>query len=215
MKAAILGTTGYTGMLLLRLLTAHPRIDSIFPVSSSNPGQSIGDSDPGLGKSLAEKVPRGTYVSLEEAAAAKPDVVFAALPHLASADICKPFFGNTVVIDLSADFRIKDPGLFETAYGTPPPRPDLLEQAVFGLCEIYREEIKTADLIANPGCYPTATLLPLIPVLKNFTPEGKIIVNALSGISGAGRKAAMNLIFSGRTEKLRRLCPRTTPPAHP
>ncbi|MBI9102516.1 MAG: N-acetyl-gamma-glutamyl-phosphate reductase [Spirochaetales bacterium] len=200
MKAAILGTTGYTGMLLLRLLAGHPEITSILPVSSSKPGEPLVDSDPGLGKALKAKISDGKYVSLDTAVAAKPDVVFAALPHLASADICKPFFGNTVVIDLSADFRIKDPALFEAAYDVAPPRPDLLEQAVFGLCEVYRKEVKTADLIANPGCYPTATLLPLLPVLKEFKPEGKIVVNAMSGISGAGRKANMNLIFSQRTE---------------
>lgn len=210
MKAAILGTTGYTGMLLLRLLSGHPKIDTILPVSSSKPGSSLLETDPGLGKVLAKKVPGGKYISLDEAVQAGPEVVFAALPHLASAEICAPFFGKpgsepggksgAVVIDLSADFRLKDPAVFEAAYGQAPPRRDLLEQAVFGLCEVYREDIKTAGLIANPGCYPTATLLPLLPVLKAFPHRGKIIVNALSGVSGAGKKADMNLIFSRRTE---------------
>ncbi len=200
MKAAILGTTGYTGMLLLRLLANHPEVTKLLPVSSSRQGQSLTSIDSGLGSLPEGKNPGGLYLSLAEAEAEKPDVVFAALPHLTSAEICAPFFGKTVVIDLSADFRIKDPGMFKTAYGVAPPRPDLLKKAVFGLCEIYRNKIKNADLIANPGCYPTASLLPLLPVLRNFNHEGKIIINAMSGISGAGRKASLNTIFSQRTE---------------
>ena len=170
------------------------------PVSSRRPGTPVSDFDPGLGNDPGKKNPSGQYVSLEEATAAEPEVVFAALPHLKSAEVCAPFFGRTVVIDLSADFRIKDPDLFQAAYGMAPPRPDLLDRAVFGLTEIYRDQVRTADLIANPGCYPTATLLPLLPVVKRFGAQGKIIVNALSGISGAGRKASLNLIFTERSE---------------
>lgn len=121
MKAAIFGATGYTGMLLMRLLINHPEVKEILPVSSSKPGEPVSATDPGLGPALGAKSPKGCYVSLEEAAAAQPDVVFAALPHLKSADICAPFFGKSVVIDLSADFRIKDAGLFEAAYGVVPP----------------------------------------------------------------------------------------------
>lgn len=200
MKAAILGATGYTGMVLMRLLMNHPDISSILPVSSSRPGTLVSDFDPGLGSNPGDKNPSGNYVSLEEAVSAKPEVVFAALPHLKSAEVCEPFFGKAVVIDLSADFRIKDQEIFKAAYGMIPPRPDLLDRAVFGLAELYRDHVKTADLIANPGCYPTATLLPLLPVVKRFGARGKIIVNALSGISGAGRKASLNLIFTERSE---------------
>jgi N-acetyl-gamma-glutamyl-phosphate reductase len=209
MKAAILGTTGYTGMVLLRLLFRHPEITTILPVSSSRAGAAVLDMDPGLHPALAEKCgpSGGSLMSIEAAAAEKPDVVFAALPHLKSAEICAPFFGSSVVIDLSADFRIKDEAVFEQAYGTKPPRPDLVPRAVYGLCEIYRKNITTADLIANPGCYPTCTLLPLLPLVKNGIVGGKIIVNALSGISGAGKKAKEDLLFCERTENTNAYAP--------
>lgn len=202
MKAAILGATGYTGMILLRLLADHPEINEIIAASSSRAGKSIKEIDPGGYTAIGQKMEGtgGTLVTTDEAAAMKPDVVFAALPHLESAKICAPFFDKSVVIDLSADFRIKDPAIFEKAYGQPPERQDLLDRAVYGMCELYRDEIKDAQLISNPGCYPTATLLPLFPVLKEFGVDGKIIVNAMSGISGAGKKAVFNNLFVERTE---------------
>ena len=202
MKAVILGTTGYTGMILLRLLADHPDVDQIIPVSSSRPGQPAASVDPGIGKSIEKKLGLcgGNLVTLEEAAAMKPDVVFAALPHLESAKICQPFFGKSVVIDLSADFRIKDHKLFAQAYGQEPPCPELLGQSVYGLCEIYSDQIKKADIIANPGCYPTCTLLPIIPLAKAGLLKGKIVANALSGISGSGRKAKVQSLFCERTE---------------
>ena len=202
MKAAILGATGYTGMILLRLLADHPEITEIVAVSSSRAGNSIKEIDPGVYTAVSAKMePTGcALVSVDEAAAMNPDVVFAALPHLESAKICAPFFEKSVVIDLSADFRIKDPVVFEKAYGQPPERQDLLDKAVYGLCELYADDIKSADLISNPGCYPTATLLPLFPVLKEFGVDGKIVVNSMSGISGAGKKAVFNNLFVERTE---------------
>ena len=202
MKAAILGATGYTGMVMMRLLADHPQISEVLAVSSSRAGHPLNEIDPGLAGALAAKTESsdGKLIDVEEAAAAGPDVVFAALPHLQSAKICKPFFGSSVVIDLSADFRIKDRAIFETAYGCAPERPDLLDASVYGLAEIYRDDVRKADLIANPGCYPTASLLPLIPVLKKWGADGKIVINALSGISGAGRKTAVNNLFVERTE---------------
>ncbi|MDC7126184.1 MAG: N-acetyl-gamma-glutamyl-phosphate reductase [Spirochaetales bacterium] len=202
MKAAILGATGYTGMILLRLLSEHPEIDEIIAVSSSRAGKSIKEIDPGVYTAVKNKtkLTGGELLSVAEAAEMQPEVTFAALPHLESAKICAPFFEKSVVIDLSADFRIKDPLIFEKAYGQPPERQDLLNKAVYGLCEIYHDEIKTANLISNPGCYPTATMLPLIPVLKEFGVDGKIVVNALSGVSGAGKKAVFNNLFVERTE---------------
>ncbi|MBI9106112.1 MAG: N-acetyl-gamma-glutamyl-phosphate reductase [Spirochaetales bacterium] len=202
MKAAILGATGYTGMILLRLLSAHPGISEIFAVSSSRAGKSIREIDPGVYTAVEANMSAtgGRLIDVKKAAELKPDVVFAALPHLESAKICEPFFKSSVVIDLSADFRIKDHGIFEKAYGCLPERPDLLDKAVYGLCEIYGSEIRKADLISNPGCYPTASLLPLLPVIREYGNEGKIIINALSGISGAGKKAAFNNLFVERTE---------------
>lgn len=202
MKAAILGTTGYTGQVLLRLLADHPEITEIYPASSSSSGVNLLEVDPGLGDAALSKTNHlnSRLISIEEAVAAKPDVVFAALPHLKSAGICEPFFGKSVVIDLSADFRIKDHNRFHLAYGQAPPRPDLLDKAVYGLSEWYAADIASADLIANPGCYPTTTLLPLIPLLRAGLVAGDIIVNAISGISGAGRKAADAYLFCTRSE---------------
>jgi len=212
-KAAVLGTTGYTGMILLRLLIEHPEVDKIIPVSSSKPGVPLSSIDPGLGVSGMEKTKSvgGETVSIEKATKLNPDVVFSALPHLASARTCEPFFGKSIVIDLSADFRIKDAELFRKSYGEPPPRVDLLDRAVYGLCEVYRDEIRKADIIANPGCYPTATLLPLYPLFKNnLIEKGRIVINALSGISGAGKKAELKLLFCERSENTSAYSPGST-----
>jgi len=202
MKAVLLGSTGYTGLVLLRILLDHPDVSSILPVSSSKAGRKVTDIDAGLNGGQLNKFAESAekLITIDEAAAAGPDVVFAALPHLESARICSPFLGSTVVIDLSADFRIKNRESFQRAYGVPQPRPDFLAGAVYGLAEWYREEISKADLIANPGCYPTAVLLPLLPLLKDGVIGGNIITSAISGISGAGRKAKVDYLFCERSE---------------
>jgi len=202
MKAAILGTTGYTGMVLSRILADHSEVTEVLPGSSSQAGEKLEVVDPGLGTALSEKSRNtgGKLLSVEQIVREKPDVVFSALPHLTSAEVCAPFFGTSVVVDLSADFRIRDAGLFRKAYKEEPPRPELLEKAVYGLCEIYRSEIKRSDLIANPGCYPTATLLPVLPLARAGAIRGRVLVNALSGISGAGRKTSANYLYVERDE---------------
>jgi len=199
MKAAVLGATGYTGGVLLRLLENHPEIDEILPVSSSIPGESIKAQDPGLGKGLS-KCPEDKFLTLEEAQKANPAVVFAALPHLASAQACSLFTDQSLVVDLSADFRIKDPQVFQASYKVEWPFPALQKNAVYGLSEWYERELEGARLIANPGCYPTATLLPLLPLLKEKLVQGPFLVNALSGVSGAGKKATPNLLYVERDE---------------
>ncbi len=201
MKAAILGCTGYTGLVLLRYLLNHPEISEIIPVSSSSVGLSISEYDPGISdKILTKKVKDGLLKSVDDAKKSNPDVVFAALPHLESAKICSDFFESSVIIDLSADFRIEDGELFKKAYGEPHPNPLLQKEAVYGLSEWHGEKIKSAKLIANPGCYPTASLLPLLPLLKENLLKEEIIINALSGISGAGRSAKPNSLFVKRAE---------------
>lgn len=201
MKAAILGSTGYTGLVLLRFLLDHPEIKEILPVSSSSVGTDITEYDPGISSlSLLKKVPKGKLISVEEAKSKKPEVVFAALPHLKSAEICSDFFGDSVIIDLSADFRIEDGELFKKAYGEPHPNPKLQKEAVYGLSEWHRDKIQSAELIANPGCYPTASLLPLLPLLKEDIITNSIIINALSGVSGMGRSAKPNALFVKREE---------------
>lgn len=201
MKAAILGSTGYTGLVLLRILLDHPEINEIIPVSSSSIGVSITEFDPGISpKSLLKKVDDGLLKSIDDAKQANPDVIFAALPHLKSAELCSEFFGSSVIIDLSADFRIEDESLFKKAYGVSHPNPTLQKEAVYGLSEWYPEKIKNASLIANPGCYPTASLLPLLPLAKEGIITSEIIINALSGISGAGRGAKPNSLYFKRNE---------------
>lgn len=202
MKAAVLGATGYTGMILLRLLDKHPAVEQILPVSGSRSGESLAEVDPGLVFQNPQRWDRcaGRMLDLAAAVAERPDVVFAALPHLESAKLCEPFFDTSVVIDLSADFRHQDVQTFEEAYGHPPPRPDLLHRAVYGLTEWDTDGVRRADLIANPGCYPTSALLPLLPLYQRRLVVGIPVINSLSGISGAGRKAQVNLLLTERLE---------------
>ena len=213
MKAAVLGTSGYTGLVLLRLLAAHPRITDIIAVSSSNAGVSVDDLDPGLGGDPGAerklRITGGKLATVERAAELEPEVVFAALPHLKSIELCEPFLGNAVVIDLSADLRLADPAAFRRAYGVDPPRPDLLETAVYGLSEWAGTALASADIIANPGCYPTCTTLPLIPLLRDRIVKADFWTNALSGISGAGRSAKINTLYSERTENMNAYNPGT------
>lgn len=195
MKAAVLGATGYTGMLLLRLLSSHKNILSIAAVSTSAIGKKITAGDPGLFNNI-----EGEYISIEQLKSYEPDVIFSALPHLASLPFYRDFIGQSVIIDLSADLRYEKQADFEKAYSTEHAAPGYIGQAVFGLSEWYREKIQKSDLIANPGCYPTCTLLPLLPLFNEGVIGGDISVNALSGISGAGKKAAVNSLFVERSE---------------
>jgi N-acetyl-gamma-glutamyl-phosphate reductase len=199
MKAAVLGATGYTGGVLLRLLEEHPEVTEILPVTSSRMGQKLSTIDAGLGRGL-KKCPDDKLLSLEDAKALEPEVVFAALPHKASAEACSPFIGSSVVIDLSADFRIKTPELYQQSYGQDWPFPELQDKAVYGLTEWYRKDIQGAKLIANPGCFPTSTLIPLLPLLKAGMVQGPAIVNSMTGVSGAGKKALTNLLYVERDE---------------
>jgi N-acetyl-gamma-glutamyl-phosphate reductase len=207
MKTAVLGATGYTGQVLLRILSEHPDVQQIMAASSSQAGTKVRAADPGLPPGIEGKIPGGLLVTPQDvlgAAAQKGriDVVFSALPHLKSAEICAPLFGKTVVIDLSADFRLHDPAVFLKAYGVPVPRPDLLSSATYGLSEWHTAAIRKADIIANPGCYPTATLLPLLPLAREGLLKGAVIVNAISGISGAGRKEKADLLYVERSENV-------------
>ncbi len=206
MKTAVLGATGYTGLVLLRLLGEHPEVTEIIAVSSSQTGQEVRAADPGLPPSIAEKLKSssGRFLSIEQAVSLSEsggiDAVFAGLPHLKSAEICARFHVKSVLIDLSADFRFKDPAVFAKTYGAAHPRPELLGKAVYGLAEWHRKEIVKSDIIAQPGCYPTAVLLPLLPLAREGLLKGTVIANAISGISGAGKKERMDLLYCERTE---------------
>lgn len=188
-------------MMLLRILAVHPEAEAIIPVSRSAAGRSVESADPGLAAALGAKLSAtdGVFVTAEQATAIGADVVLAALPHGASAVALEPFLGSVPVIDLSADFRLRSADLYEQTYGEHP-LPHLLPDAVYGLPERYRDAIGNADVIASPGCYPTAILLALLPFVENGLLAGPILANALSGISGAGRKESVNLLFAERSE---------------
>ena len=210
MTATILGATGYAGSLLLRLLLEHPAITAIVAVSSSRAGQPLAAALPafaGLATAASEKLGDGNLVSAGDAARRPTDVVFSALPPLQSAAGAAPYFDAAVVIDLAADFRIHDHELFAAAYGSAPPRPDLLPRAVYGLSEWHREPIARAPIIANPGCYPTAVLLPLLPLAAAGVLRGTVVASAMSGITGAGRKVSAEYLFTELSESVTAYAP--------
>lgn len=187
-RASIVGANGYTGFELLKLIHNHPQLKLSMAVSRSNVGVRLGELYPPLKFIYGDK----TFDELDVSAIAGcSDVVFTALPHAASAKLGGELYDRGVkVIDLSADFRYDDIKLYESTYGVTHPRPELNDLAVYGLCEINREKIKGAGIVGNPGCYTTCSILPLYPLIKAgvISHEG-IIIDAASGVTGAGRKA--------------------------
>lgn len=203
-KTAIIGASGYTGSELLRLLLLHPHVDLCAVTSRQEAGKSIADVFPRYrntpGAELCFIAPDAQAIAASGAA-----VAFLALPHGVAAEIAIPLLEQGIkVIDLSADFRIHDPAVYQEFYQHPHPAPDYLATAVYGLPEIHRDAIMQAQLIASPGCYPTSILLPLIPLLKNglIDPQS-IIANSLSGVSGAGKTPNPTLLFCECNESLR------------
>jgi len=193
LKVAVAGASGYTGGELLRLLALHPYVKVVAVTSEKSSGRPITQLFPSLS--------RFYDLSLEplssEIAAGEAEFVFTALPHGTSIAPVSEFVKmGKMVVDLSADFRLKDPLTYEEWYGVKHTAESLLESAVYGLPEIYRNKIKGAKLIANPGCYPTASILGIIPLIKNrLYNGGKIIIDAKSAISGAGRSPSLAFHF--------------------
>ncbi|NQY27346.1 MAG: N-acetyl-gamma-glutamyl-phosphate reductase [Piscirickettsiaceae bacterium] len=199
-NVGIVGATGYTGVELLRLLATHPEVSLRVITSRSEAGTAVSDLFPNL---------RG-HVELDFSepnvdALAACDVVFFATPHtVAMALVPELIARGTRVIDLSADFRLKDIALWEQWYNTAHTCPNLVEQAVYGLPEVNREQIKSAQLIAVPGCYPTATQLGFLPLLENnLIDPAHLIADAKSGVSGAGRKAAIGALLAESSENMK------------
>ena len=179
----ILGATGYTGAELIRLLHSHPQARITYCSSRQYNGKPISE--------ILDFLKGSAEFSLEEfdasAIRSRCDVVFSCLPHGVSMGFITQIIDTVKVVDLSADFRLRDFGVYQSWYQEHS-NPDLLGKAVYGLCEIYRDEIRNARLVANPGCYPTSVLLPLIPLLKaGLIEKDDIIVDSKSGVSGAGR----------------------------
>ncbi|WP_394184017.1 N-acetyl-gamma-glutamyl-phosphate reductase [Marinomonas posidonica] len=199
-KIGIVGGTGYTGAELLRLLANHPQVDVVAITSRSEEGKLVSDIYPSL---------RGHYnlrfstPSVDELA--QCDLVFFATPHGVAMDQVPELIDRGVkVVDLGADFRIKDTIEWSKWYGMDHRTPDYVAKAVYGLPEINREAIKTAQLVANPGCYPTATQLGLIPLLEaGIIDPAHLIADAKSGVSGAGRGANVGSLLCEASESFK------------
>ena len=193
MRVGIINATGYIGMDLARLLLRHPDVEVAWVTGRGAAGQRLGDYLPHLDT--------GDMAILAEPEDA--DIVFSALPHKSSAEALLPFVDQGIkVIDLSADFRLKDASEYRRWYEVEHPSPSLLTRAIYGLPELHRAEIAAASIVASPGCYPTATLLALAPAVKEGLVEPDIIVDAKSGVSGAGRGLTLNTHYSEVNESV-------------
>jgi N-acetyl-gamma-glutamyl-phosphate reductase len=203
-KVAIIGASGYSGEVLVQLLLNHPHAELVAVTSRQNAGQTLAQVFPKFASHPKSKTIRFSEPNAE-VLAKQADVVFLALPHGVAAEYAVPLLNaGCVVIDLSADFRLKSAEVYKEFYAHDHPAPHLLAKSVYGLPEIYREQIKKSLLIASPGCYPTSILLPLIPLLKAglIKPNG-IIADSMSGVSGAGRKAEIDYLFCECNESVR------------
>ena len=203
-KVAIIGASGYTGLELLKILFCHPQAEVVAITSRANAGSPVTEVFPRFsghpGTDLAFIEP-----DMDAVAATGATIAFLALPHGMAADYAVPLLDKGLkIIDLSADFRISDAATYEDFYETPHPAPQLLGEAIYGLPEVHHEAIKNARLIASPGCYPTSIIVPLIPLLRDHLIDPATIhVSSMSGVSGAGRKADLSLIFAEVNESVR------------
>lgn len=199
-KAGIVGGTGYTGVELLRLLSKHPHVEVTVITSRAEAGVKVSQLYPSL---------RGhvdlAFTEPDVAILGELDVVFFATPHGVAQNMMPELMKTKArIIDLSADFRIRDVPLWEKWYGQQHGAPDLVSQAVYGLPEVNREAIRTAKLIACPGCYPTATQLGYLPLIENnLVDPSSLIANAASGASGAGRQAKIDNLLSELTDSFK------------
>ncbi len=192
-RVGIINVTGYAGLELARLLYRHPEVALVSVTGRSAAGEKLGKIFPHLA---------GLELTIE-AKLGKVDFAFSALPHKESAREVIPLLGSGIkVVDISADFRLKDAAQYPTWYGFTHPEPPLLEQAAYGLPELYRTHIASARLVANPGCYPTGAILALAPAVKNGLIEPAIIIDSKSGVSGAGRSLTLQTHFSEVNEDI-------------
>lgn len=195
MKAAIINVTGYGGAELARILYGHPDLEIVAVTGRS-----------AAGKRLAEVFPHlsGLHLVIADELQGDADIVFSALPHAASAEKVVPLMeAGSRVVDFSADFRLRKSAVYSEWYRVDHPSPALLETAVYGLPELSREDVRGADLVANPGCYPTAAILALAPAVSGSLIGEDVIVDAKSGVSGAGRGLSLSTHYSEVNESLR------------
>ena len=195
LSVAIVGASGYTGAELLRILAAHPAMAVAVATGDTQAGVAVGDLYPSLGPAYPELI----FSSYEPDEVAGADVVFLALPHGASQQIVPSLLDTGTgarIVDLAADFRLRDPGVYQQWYGETHDAPDHLASFAYGLPELFRDSVAGAAAVAAPGCYPTAAALALAPLVRAgvIEPDG-VIVDAASGVSGAGRPAKPHTSF--------------------
>ena len=200
-KIGILGASGYTGSELVRLLLWHPRVEIALLTADRRAGQEMRDVFPQF---APYALPKLVAIDGVDWLAANLDLVFCALPHGTTQKVIKNLTGqvpSTKIVDLSADFRLSDLAAYAKWYGHEHQAPELQGQAVYGLTEIYRRDIKRAHLVANPGCYTSCAELPVLPLLKAKAIEpDEIVIDAKSGMTGAGRSAKGEMLFSEVSE---------------
>ena len=203
-RVAIVGASGYSGEELARLLLTHPHAELTAVTSRQYAGQSLAKVFPRFAHHARARKLQFSEPNAE-LLAKEAQVVFLALPHGVAAEFAAPLLRlGCKVIDLSADFRVKSAAVYKEFYAHDHPAPELLTQAVYGLPEVYRAQLRGAALVASPGCYPTSILLPLIPLLRAGLIDPKsIIADSLSGVSGAGRKAEPDYLFVECNESVR------------
>ncbi|MGG3467760.1 N-acetyl-gamma-glutamyl-phosphate reductase [Neobacillus pocheonensis] len=200
MKVGIIGGTGYGSIELIRLIQKHPHLEVSSVVSNSQAGTPFNEVYPHLSGIVDQPLDKFDPESLSE-----NEIVFLATPSgVSSRQVPTLLEKGIKCIDLSGDFRLRSPGEYEYWYKHTPPEMDYLKQATYGLSEIYAGKIKTASIIANPGCYPTATTLGLIPIIKtNLADINSIIIDAKSGLTGAGRGLSLTSHYAEINENVR------------
>jgi N-acetyl-gamma-glutamyl-phosphate reductase len=192
-KVGIINVTGYIGMEIARLLYLHPEVELASVTGRGAVGKKLGDVLPHL----------ANFDLTIEQDLGDVSLAFSAMPHKDSAEaVAAALDRNLKVVDISADFRLKDPGDYKKWYDFPHPSPKLLKEAVYGLVELNRDSIAASRLVANPGCYPTGAILALAPAIKEGLIEPEVIIDAKSGVSGAGRSLNIKVHFAEANENL-------------
>ncbi len=192
LRVGILGASGYTGAELVRLLSRHPQVEIRLLTADRQAGKPLGEVFPHLGH-----LPLPALVKIEDADWTGLDLVYCALPHGTTQEVIARLPRHLKIVDLSADFRLADMASYAEWYGHAHQAPELQREAVYGLTELKRKEILPARLVANPGCYPTSAQLPLVPLIESGQIDpSDIIIDAKSGVSGAGRDAKQASLYS-------------------
>jgi N-acetyl-gamma-glutamyl-phosphate reductase len=203
-RTAIIGASGYSGEQLIRLLLRHPNVEIVCLTSRQEAGKKLGEVMPQFAGWPGAEALRFIEPETTEIISTGASVAFLALPHGVAVEVAVPLLDAGLrVIDLSADFRLDDAAVYREFYHHEHPAPRWLDESVYGLPEVHRESIRGARLVASPGCFPTSVILPLIPLLREkLIRPGSIQAFSMSGVSGAGRKASVALLFAECNESL-------------